>query len=310
MRWRIPRTHPVRIVRSAIMILIRELSTRMAKLGPKLDHVRIAPQGRGTPANGCHAPIRFTPPAGVPNEMTSRHPTIGSLLRSLRARNGWTLKEMSQRCGIPLSTLSKVEHDRLTLTYDKLQLLSQRLNIRMSELFAEPDDTSEPAVTARRSIGRIDDAVRVNTPNYDHYYMCPELRRKRMIPIYVRVRAKSLEAFGELVRHSGEEYTHVLEGRVALHTEFYDPIVLEAGESVYIDSNMGHAYIAGEGCDEAVVLSVCSSAEDFQMESLINLHGEENAQPHSSSSARLMQPRPANSRPHSAAKLSKSKADT
>ena len=208
--------------------------------------------------------------------MNSQHPTIGSLLRSLRARNGLTLKEMSQRTGIPLSTLSKVEHDRLTLTYDKLQQLSQRLNMRMSELFAEPDG-SEPAVTARRSIGRIDDAVRVNTPNYDYYYLCPELRRKRMIPVIARVRAKSLEEFGELVHHSGEEYTHVLEGRIVLHTEFYDPVVLEAGESIYIDSNMGHAYIAGEGCKEAVVLSVCSSSEEFLMESLLTLHGDNNA---------------------------------
>ena len=71
--------------------------------------------------------------------MTSQHPTLGSLLRGLRARNDWTLKEMSERTGIPLSTLSKVEHDRLTLTYDKLLQLSQRLNIRMSELFAEAD---------------------------------------------------------------------------------------------------------------------------------------------------------------------------
>jgi 1-acyl-sn-glycerol-3-phosphate acyltransferase len=38
-------------------------------------------------------------------------------------------------------------------------------------------------VTARRSIGRIEDAIRVNTPNYDYYYLCPELRRKRMIPV-------------------------------------------------------------------------------------------------------------------------------
>ena len=73
--------------------------------------------------------------------MKSDQPTLGSLLRSLRARNGWTLKEMSERTGIPLSTLSKVEHDRLTLTYDKLQQLSQRLNLRMSELFSEPDAT-------------------------------------------------------------------------------------------------------------------------------------------------------------------------
>ena len=209
--------------------------------------------------------------------MKAPHRTIGSLLKSLRARNGWTLKEMSERCGIPLSTLSKVEHDRLTLTYDKLLQLSQRLNIRMSEMFAEQDGSAEPAITARRSIGRIADAIRVNTPNYDYYYMCPELRRKRMIPVLTKVRAKSLAEFGELVHHPGEEYIHVLEGKVEVHTEFYDTIVLGAGESVYIDSNMGHAYLAAEGCDEAVLLGVCSSADDQLMESLMTLHGEETA---------------------------------
>lgn len=198
--------------------------------------------------------------------------TLGKLLRGLRSRNGWTLKEMSRRTGIPLSTLSKVEHDRLTLTYDKLLQLSQRLNIRMSELFAEPGDTAEPSITARRSIGNIDDAVRVNTKNYDYHYLCPELRRKRMIPVLTRIRAKSVEEFGELVHHSGEEFIYVLEGRVEIRTEFYDPVVLDAGQSIYIDSNMGHAYLAAAGCDEALVLGVCSSADEGLMESLMTLH--------------------------------------
>lgn len=206
--------------------------------------------------------------------MTQQHPTIGGLLRALRARNDWTLKEMSQRCGIPLSTLSKVENDRLTLTYDKLLQISQRLNIRMSELFAEDDSAPEPPVTARRSIGRIEDSVRVTTPNYDYFYLCPELRRKRMIPVVTRVRAKTIEEFGELVHHSGEEFIHVLEGRAEVHTEFYDPIILEAGQSVYIDSNMGHAYIAADGCEEVVLLGVCSSADEQLMESLMHIHGE------------------------------------
>jgi mannose-6-phosphate isomerase-like protein (cupin superfamily) len=148
------------------------------------------------------------------------------------------------------------------------------LNLRMSELFAEETAAPEPAITARRSIGRIDDAVRVTTPNYDYFYLCPELRRKRMIPVLTRVRAKSIAEFGELVRHPGEEYIHVIEGRAEVHTEFYDPIVLEAGESVYIDSNMGHAYIAAEGCEEVLLLGVCSSADEQMMESMMHMHDE------------------------------------
>jgi transcriptional regulator with XRE-family HTH domain len=204
----------------------------------------------------------------------TRHATLGSLLRSLRDRNGWTLKEMSERTDIPVSTLSKVEHDRLTLTYDKLVQLSQRLNIRISELFADPDEVVEAAVTARRSIGSMDEAVRVNTKNYDYYYLCPELRRKRMIPIFTRIRAKSAEEFGSLVNHSGEEYIYVLEGGIQVLTQFYDPVVLNVGESIYIDSNMGHAYVTAEGCDEALVLAVCSSTDESLMESLMSLHGD------------------------------------
>lgn len=204
--------------------------------------------------------------------MTAPHPTIGHLLRTLRARHGWTLKEMSQRVGIPLSTLSKVEHDRLSLTYDKLLQISQRLDMRMSELFAEPESGVERAVTARRSLGREPDAIRVTTPNYDYHYLCPELRRKRMIPVLTRVRARSLEDFGDLMRHPGEEYIHVLEGRVVVHTEFYDPVVLAAGEGVYIDSSMGHGYVLAEGCDDALLLGVCSSGDEQLMESLLSRH--------------------------------------
>ena len=203
-----------------------------------------------------------------------RRPTLGSLLRGLRLRNRWTLKEMSERTGIPLSTIAKVEHDRLTLTYDKLLQLSQRLNIRMSDLFSEADGSPDAPITARRSIGRLGEAIRVNTPNYEYFYMCPELRHKRMVPTVTRVRARSIEEFGELVHHRGEEYIYVLQGPVEIHTEFYEPIVLQTGESIYSDSTMGHAYVAAQGHDEALLLGICSSADDDLMDSLMALHGE------------------------------------
>ncbi|MGE8245494.1 MAG: helix-turn-helix domain-containing protein, partial [Stenotrophomonas maltophilia] len=191
--------------------------------------------------------------------MSPKSPTLGTLLRGLRTRQGWTLKEMSEHTEIPLSTLSKIEHDRLTLTYDKLQHLAQRLNLRMSDLFSEPDADSAPKpVTARRSLGSLDKALRVQTDNYDYYYLCTELRRKRMIPILTKVRAKTTAEFGDLVRHPGEEYVHVMEGRIQVHTEFYDPVVLETGQGIYIDSQMGHAYIVDTGCEEAVLLAVCA----------------------------------------------------
>src|SRR6476659_8249896 len=102
-------------------------------------------------------------------------PNLGTIMRALRDRYGWTLKEMSKHSGIPFSTLSKVENGRLTLTYDKLQQVSQRLKLPMSELFAIPGEGRDAQITGRRSIGRTSDAVRVTTPNYDYYYLNTEL---------------------------------------------------------------------------------------------------------------------------------------
>lgn len=201
-------------------------------------------------------------------------PTLGAVMRGIRSRNNWTLKEMSARSGIPVSTLSKVEHDRLTLSYDKLQQLSYRLKMRMSDLFAEEPENNVVRVTGRRSIGTMDQAVRVTTPNYDYHYMCTDLRRKLMIPLITRIRAHSASEFGELVRHQGEEFVYVIEGRIEVLTEFYDPVVLDAGQGIYIDSQMGHAYVVAEGFDEALVLGVCSSADEGLMDSLMSLHGD------------------------------------
>ena len=212
-------------------------------------------------------------------------PTLGALLRGLRHREGWTLKEMSAKSGIPFSTLSKIEHDRLTLSFDKLQKLSQRLGMRMSELFAEDSGDQSPAVTARRSLGDIDKSVRVTTPNYDYFYLCTELRRKRMVPVITKIRASSREEFGELVSHAGEEFIYVIKGRVVVHTQFYDPVTLDEGQAIYIDSDMGHAYVTAAGCHEAEVLGVMSSADDDQlMQSLLTLH-EEQSQKASTASA-------------------------
>lgn len=206
--------------------------------------------------------------------MSAKHPTLGKTMRDLRKRFGWTLKEMSEHSGIPLSTLSKVEHDRLTLTYDKLQQVSQRLKIPMSDMFADDAAPQETRVTGRRSIGRIEDAVRVTTPNYDYFYLSTELRQKRMIPIITRCRAKTLEEFGELVRHEGEELVYVIKGRVEVHTEFYDPVTIDEGESIYIDSSMGHAYLVADGYDEALTLGVCSAEDEHLASELMALFNQ------------------------------------
>lgn len=194
--------------------------------------------------------------------MANKDKTLGALIAAIRRQNDWTLREMSTRVGIPLSTLAKVEANKLSLTYDKLQQLSTRLGMTMAEFMAAtPDEPGGGAkVTARRSVMGQGNSLHVITKNYDYEYLCTDIRGKQIIPIITTVRTGDIDAFGELVRHHGEEFIYVLDGAIEVHSEFYAPVVLRQGEGIYLDSNMGHAYVAKD-CDSAVVLAMCTSEE-------------------------------------------------
>lgn len=183
----------------------------------------------------------------------------GAVIRQERLRRGWTLAEASARTGLPISTLSKVENDKISLTYDKLARLSRGLEIDISRLFGG-QETPQASVSGRRSVTKAGEGRAIETRNYGHLYMAAELLNKSFIPVVAEVRARSLEEFGELVRHEGEEFAFVLEGSVDLHTSVYAPVRLEAGDSIYFDSGMGHAYIAVSETP-CRVLSICTGAE-------------------------------------------------
>src|ERR1700759_4175439 len=89
--------------------------------------------------------------------MAKSKSTLGNLIRLVRQQRNWTLRQMSTKVGIPLSTLAKVEADKLSLTYDKLQQFTSRLGMTMTEFLGQaeagPAGSESPeqrVVTARR----------------------------------------------------------------------------------------------------------------------------------------------------------------
>ncbi|MBP0494478.1 helix-turn-helix domain-containing protein [Pararoseomonas indoligenes] len=191
-------------------------------------------------------------------DLTAGRPSLGECVRAARQSQGLTLKEVSARSGLAISTLSKVENGQMSLTYDKLLALSEGLRVSVATLFEAPSATRP--VTARRSISRAGGGRRLRTDWYEYLYQFTDIARKRMIPIMAELHARSIAEFGDLIRHTGEEYCYVLEGKVEVHTEFYEPDLLEPGDGIYLDSTMGHAYLnAGEGAARAIV--VCSGID-------------------------------------------------
>lgn len=184
----------------------------------------------------------------------------GAVLKRLRLANSWTLADVSSRTGLSVSTLSKIENDRMSLSYDKLARISRGLEIDIGVLFSPEATAPTGDKTGRRSITRAGEGRLIETETYESLYPATDLMNKHFVPIISEIHARSLDDFKEFIRHPGEEYAFVVEGTVDLHTDLYAPVRLETGDSIYFDSGMGHAYVAvGKG--PCRVLTICSGEE-------------------------------------------------
>jgi transcriptional regulator with XRE-family HTH domain len=161
---------------------------------------------------------------------------LGDALRRLRRDRGMTLAELSQRTGIGASTLSKAEHHHISLSYEKLARVSAGLDVGVDALFSP--EPKPRAVVARRAVTRASEARNGAAPAAD-------LLNKRLEPTIQEVRARDLREAGGLQRLSGEAYVFVIEGEVDVVSDAYAPLRLEAGDSLYFDAGMAHAFVRG-----------------------------------------------------------------
>ncbi|MEC7257229.1 MAG: XRE family transcriptional regulator [Pseudomonadota bacterium] len=183
---------------------------------------------------------------------------IGKRVRRLRKGRDQTLAELARLSGVSVSTISKIENDALSPTLDVILKLCDGLAVDIGDLVSEGDGTQPDATpNSRFSVARKDSGVLFDTPNYDYLYLCPDVKRKQMVPILARVKARSMTEFGTLFSHGGEEFLFVLKGEINVHSAFYETVRLGQGDGVYLDSSMGHAYVSANGQD-AEVLCICT----------------------------------------------------
>jgi len=183
-------------------------------------------------------------------EMTQN---IGRTLAELRQSRGWTLKTLSEATGVSVPVLSKIENNQTGISFETAMKIMGSLSLTLDELTGAR--RSPPPIIGRRAVNPAGTALRIPSINRSYELFATELRRKRMVPMVTTVDVKRVEDWGPLSRHEGEEWMYVLAGSIALHTEFYAPLVMKTGDSVYIDSGMGHAMVA-LGDAQARVLSV------------------------------------------------------
>lgn len=181
---------------------------------------------------------------------------VGERLRAIRKGHGLTLRALSTRSGVALSTLSKIELGQISVSYEKFAAVARALDVDIGALFdpragAAPVNGHPTVVVVRSTLA---DAPRYDAENYDYRMLATGFPAKRMTPLHGIIVARQLAQFPDYIRHPGQEFVMVLSGRVRIHFETGAAIDLARQESAYFDSGVGHVYLSTSKADAHVVV--------------------------------------------------------
>lgn len=180
---------------------------------------------------------------------------VGARLRAIRKSQKLTLKQLSERSGVALSTLSKMELAQVSVSYEKLAAAARVLGVDIAQLF-NPDREQSEGVQPTVVSTALDSEAGYSTGNYDYHPMAGDFPGRSMAPMYVRVFAREMSQFEDYIRHSGQEFALVLSGRVRIQFETGESVSIGARETAYFNSGIGHIYLseAENGADAEVMV--------------------------------------------------------
>lgn len=186
---------------------------------------------------------------------------LGPQVKALRRDLGLTLQQVSERSGVSVATLSKIENGRISGTVNTMLKVARGLGVLFDRLLEHPEQDRQP--TARLVQTKAAGVEAFPTEFYDYYVHSSDLVGRRMLPLVIIVKTREVPPRLDWSTHAGEEFLLVIEGRIQLHTEHYAPITLDAGDSVYFDSLMRHAYVVVSE-EDARVISVSLARQGEQ----------------------------------------------
>jgi len=178
----------------------------------------------------------------------------GIAVRKLRLSKGWTLQQLSDKSGVPLSTLSKLELGQSSLTYDKILRICRALDVDPGlSILHQASVTQTPS--GRRSVVRAGEGEPVPFGAHHAKVAAHDLLSKSFSPMVVTL--EPAERANGRATLPGEVYLHVLEGVAMLHTDVYAPLKLGPGDAVYFDGSTEHALHAAnsEPCRALLVVA-------------------------------------------------------
>ena len=158
---------------------------------------------------------------------------IGKRIRHLRLTQNLTLKELSQRSGLSVSMISKIENSQVFPPLSTYAAIGSCLGISIGELIVNSTNQSDSI-----SIVRSHERTIVSHGLYIGSPLAFRKRHKKMEPFLLSYPVG--KKINQMYEHDYEEMLFVLEGRIEFHYGD-NTYVLDKGDCAYYDGRTPHA---------------------------------------------------------------------
>ena len=157
---------------------------------------------------------------------------IGYRLKELREIKGFSVKEISEKLGIPMEEYLSYENGDKDFSFSIMYRLAEILGVDIVNILSGNSPKLYQCSVVRKGKGmrvKKDDA-------YDYKHLAYTFANKKAEPFLVTIQPDDVATMHS---HNGQEFNYVLEGtlRFTIGDIDYD---LEEGDSVYFDSSVAH----------------------------------------------------------------------
>lgn len=184
---------------------------------------------------------------------------LGDRIKTYREKNGLSIEELAQRTGFDISFIEAVEEQDLYPSLGPLLKISRTLGVRLGT-FMDDDIGHDPLIILQKDRK---ESMSMHTngdkaASHTYYSLGRGKTDRHMEPFHIVIAPGGEDK--SLSTHEGEEFIYVLKGQVEL---LYgkQQHVLEAGDSLYINSVMPH-YVGNPGAEPAEICAVLYFPED------------------------------------------------
>lgn len=178
---------------------------------------------------------------------------IGTRIRALRLKKKIGLVDLGRHTGLSPALLSKIERGRLFPTLPTLLRIALVFGVGLEYFFAGAREKPLIAIMRKRERVELPERPAAREPAYRFAaldYRATERRFNCYYAAFAPVAPETLRPH----THAGVEFIYVIDGTLSVHMNG-DEHALEAGDAMYFDATIPHAYrrSGGRQCSAVVV---------------------------------------------------------